>query len=108
MIHAPEPSVTVDRSTRVSVWVAVTVTPGSTAPLSSVTRPASSAVAWAQARLLVSNRLNAATEKMRRQRLITQSSTQLKRSTFSSEIGRMLHPNAKEIEDVPSSSVGGL
>ena len=33
----------------VSVCVAVTVTPGSTAPLSSVTRPVSSAVACAQA-----------------------------------------------------------
>src|SRR5688572_17631104 len=49
MTQAPVPSVTAVRLKPVSVCVAVTVTPGNTAPLSSVTRPASSAVAWPQA-----------------------------------------------------------
>ena len=66
MIHAPVPSVTVDRATPVSVCVAETVTPGSTAPLSSVTLPASSAVAWAEATPLTSTRLNPTTTKVRR------------------------------------------
>ena len=74
MIHAPVPSVTTERVNPVSVCVAVTVTPGSTAPLSSVTFPASSAVACAQATPLVSNNPNATTEKLRRQRFITQPS----------------------------------
>ena len=49
MPYVPLPSVTTERVKPVSVWVTVTVTPGSTAPLSSVTRPLSSAVAWAKA-----------------------------------------------------------
>src|SRR6266542_2459940 len=75
MIHAPDPSVTTDRVTPVSVCVAVTVTPGSTALLASVTRPASSAVACAQAGPAVSKRPNATTQNLRRCRCVTQSST---------------------------------
>jgi hypothetical protein len=45
MTQFPSPSVTTVLENPVSVCVAVTVTPGSTAPLSSVTRPASSPVA---------------------------------------------------------------
>src|SRR5687768_7965843 len=75
MIHAPAPSVTAVRVAPVSVCVAVTVTPGSTPPLSSVTRPASSAVACAQAAPPVVRTINAATEKARRREFIAQPST---------------------------------
>src|SRR4051794_9009195 len=53
MIHLPPSSVVTVRVKAVPGWVAVTVTPGRTAALSSVTRPLSSAVAWAQAAVLV-------------------------------------------------------
>src|ERR1051325_11995172 len=59
MTYRPFPSVTTERVNAVSVCVAVTVTPGSTPPLSSVTRPLSSAVAWAQADVVVRRRTNA-------------------------------------------------
>ena len=53
MIQLPLSSVTTVLVNPVSVWVAVTVTPGSTAPLSSVTRPFNSAVACAHALVAV-------------------------------------------------------
>jgi hypothetical protein len=53
MIQLPLSSVTTVLVNPVSVWVAVTVTPGSTAPLSSVTRPFNSAVACAHAPVAV-------------------------------------------------------
>src|ERR1044071_7916914 len=75
MVHAPVLSVATVRVNAISVCVTVTVTPGSTAPLSSVTRPASAAVACAQATPLSNTKLTATTtEKLRRPRLITQSS----------------------------------
>src|SRR5688500_4011478 len=61
MTHVPAASVTTVRVNPVSVCVAVTVTPGSTASLSSVTRPLSSAVACAQAGAPVTRRTNAQT-----------------------------------------------
>src|SRR6266550_2979811 len=58
MIHVPAASVTTVRVNPVAVCVATTVTPGSTAALSSVTRPLSSAVACAHAREQVRRRTN--------------------------------------------------
>src|SRR5438128_1802064 len=56
-MYAPLPSVTVLRTEPVSVCVAVTLTPGSTAPLSSVTLPLNCAVdSCANAMLLVRRR----------------------------------------------------
>jgi hypothetical protein len=50
----------------VSVWVAVTVTPGSTAPLSSVMRPLNWAVeSCAQTEVVVSRTVRAPTSKVR-------------------------------------------
>src|SRR5919106_187956 len=51
MMYAPLPSVTTVRVKPVSVCVTITVTPGSTAPLSSLTVPAIWAVACAHAAL---------------------------------------------------------
>src|SRR6059036_1900796 len=59
MIHVPAASVTTVRVNPVAVCVATTVTPGSTAALSSVTRPLSSAVACAHARELARRRTHA-------------------------------------------------
>ena len=87
MIHAPVPSVTADRVKPVSVCVAVTVTPGRTAPLSSVTRPASSAVAWAQATPVMRTRLNPTTRNCV-DKVIAQSSRALTPTYMVS------HPNA--------------
>src|SRR4030095_14644884 len=61
MIHVPAASVVTVRANPVAVCVAVTVTPGSTAALSSVTRPLISAVACAHADVLVRARTNAET-----------------------------------------------
>src|SRR5438128_1521632 len=61
-MYAPLPSVTVLRTEPVSVCAAVTLTPGSTAPLSSVTLPLNCAVdSCANAMLLVRRRPIAAT-----------------------------------------------
>src|SRR6266545_338894 len=62
MTQLPVSSVTAVRVKPVSVRVTVTVTPGSTAPLSSVTRPLSCAVACAQATPVASSRLSARQE----------------------------------------------
>src|SRR5258705_10561855 len=56
MLQVPAESVTTERVNPVGVCVAATVAPGRTAALSSVTRPLSSAVAWAQAAVLVRTR----------------------------------------------------
>src|SRR5436190_4086214 len=70
MIHVPASSVATVRMNPVAVCVAVTVTPGSTAPLWSVTRPFSSAVAWAQAAEQVSTSTNAETTTSRMVRIM--------------------------------------
>jgi hypothetical protein len=59
--QVPVSSVTTVRVNPVSVCVAVTVTPGSTALLSSVTRPFSAAVACAQAAVEDKSRRSATT-----------------------------------------------
>ena len=94
MIHAPVPSVTTGRVNPVSVCVAVTVTPGSTAPLSSVTRPASSAVACAQATPVMRKRVNPTTEKLRRQEGIYKSPHPRVNADYivSTLVARILHP----------------
>src|ERR1044071_2802158 len=61
MVQAPAASVTTVRVNPVAVCVAATVAPGSTAALSSVTRPFNSAVACAQADVVVRTTTNAET-----------------------------------------------
>src|ERR1700682_6136677 len=70
MIQAPVVSVTAVRTDPVSVCVAVTVTPGSTAPLSSVTFPLSCAVPCAQAMRVARSRPIATNEELRREHFI--------------------------------------
>ncbi len=71
MTQVPFASVATVRVNPVPVCVAVTVTPGSTPPLSSVTRPFSSAVACAQAGERVRRRTNAQTTTSWMVRLMT-------------------------------------
>ncbi len=66
----------------VSVCVTVTVTPGSTAPLSSVTRPFSAAVACAQAIVVVRSSVSATAENPLRNRLMAAASVTSQRLAF--------------------------
>jgi hypothetical protein len=62
--------VTVVRVKPVSVWVTVTVTPGRTPPLSSVTLPLNCAVAWAEAVDAATNTISTTVETIAHVRFI--------------------------------------
>ena len=68
--NKPSASVTTSRLNPVSVWVAVTVAPGRTPPLESLTVPVICAVAWASAAVAVRARRRAPHNEQIRARFI--------------------------------------